>query len=96
MSGYEYKKLIEAVTRLDQVPVDSQAYSEWILAVGHLAFLRENAQANELVIHASGEYTCAHSVAVPNDGLSPPDRGNLMNWSLTPYTSFEDSPNGPQ
>lgn len=96
MSSYEHKKLIETITRLDRVPDDSQAYSEWIRAGAHLTFLRENARANELVVHTSGEYTLVHSVAVPNDRISPPDRGDLMNWSLTPYTSFEDSPNGPQ
>ena len=96
MSSYEHKKLIETITRLDRVPDDSQAYSEWIRAGAHLTFLRENARANELVVHTSGEYTFVHSVAVPNDRISPPDRGDLMNWSLTPYTSFEDSPNGPQ
>lgn len=87
MSSYDHKKLIETITRLDRVPADSQAYSEWMRAGAHLAFLRENARASELVVHASGEYTFIHSIAVPNDRLSPPDRGDLMSWSLNPYTS---------
>lgn len=87
MSSYEHKKLIETITRLDRVPDDSQAYSEWIRAGAHLTFLRENARANELVVHTSGEYTFVHSVAVPNDRISPPNKGELMNWSLNPYTS---------
>lgn len=87
LNNYEHKKLIETITKLDQVPADSQAYSEWIRAGAHLAFLRENARANELVVHASGEYTFVHSVVVPNDRLSPPDRDDLMGWSLNPYTS---------
>lgn len=96
MSSYDHKKLIETITKLDRIPADSQAYSEWIQAGAHLAFLRENARASELVVHASGEYTCVHSVVVPNDRLSLSDWGNPMSWSLTSYASFEDSLNGPQ
>jgi hypothetical protein len=57
LPNYEHKKLIQAITKLDEVPADSHAFSEWIRAEAHLAFLRENAQADELVIYASGEYT---------------------------------------
>lgn len=87
LSNYEHKKLIETITKLDHVPTDSKVYSEWIRAEAHLAFLRENARADELVVYASGEYTFVHSVVVPNERLSPPDRDNLLDWSLNPYTS---------
>jgi hypothetical protein len=88
LHNYEHKKLIEAITKLDEVPADSHAFSEWIHAEAHLAFLRENARADELVIYASGEHTFVHSVAVPNDRLSPIDRDDLMGWSLIPYMSI--------
>ncbi len=88
MHNYEHKKLIEVITKLDEVPADSHAFSEWIHAEAHLAFLRENARSDELVIYASGEYTFVHSIAVPNDRLSPIDRDDLMGWSLNPYTSI--------
>jgi len=83
--NYEHKKLIEAITKLDEVPADSHAYSDWIHAEEHLAFLRENAQADELVIYASGEYTFVHSVVVANNRFSPIDQDDLMGWSLNPY-----------
>jgi hypothetical protein len=57
LHNYEHKKLIEAITRLDEVPADSEPFSEWIEAEAHLDFLRKNARADELVIYASGEYT---------------------------------------
>lgn len=88
MHNYEHKKLIEAITKIDELPADSHAFSEWIHAEAHLAFLRENAGADELVIYASGEYTFVHSVAVPNARLAPIDREDLMGWSLNPYTSI--------
>ena len=87
LSNYEHKKLIETITKLDHVPTDSKVYSDWILAKAHLAFLRENARADELVVYASGEYTFVHSVVVQNERLSPPDRNDLLDWSLNPYTS---------
>lgn len=87
LSNYEHRKLIETITKLDQVPTDSKVYSEWIRAEAHLAFLRENERADELVVYASGEYTFVHSVVVRNERLSPPDRDDLLDWSLNPYTS---------
>ena len=88
MHNYEHKKLIEVITRLDEVPADSKPFSEWIEAEAHLDFLRGNARANELVIYASGEYTFIHSVAVPNDRLTPVDQQDLMQWNFNPYTSI--------
>ena len=88
MDNYEHKRLIQAITKLDEVPADSHAFSEWIHAEAHLAFLRENARADDLVIYASGEYTFVHSVVVPNSRLSPVDRDDLMGWNFNPYTSI--------
>ena len=88
MHSYEHKKLIEAITKLDEAPADSLAFSDWIHAEAHLAFLRENALAGELVIYASVEYSFVHSVVVPNTRLSPIDRDDLMGWSLDPHTSI--------
>jgi hypothetical protein len=88
LHNYEHKQLIQAITKLDEVPADSHAFSEWIHAEAHLAFLRENARADDLVIYASGEYTFVHSVVVPNGRLSPVDRDDLMGWNFNPYTSI--------
>lgn len=88
MHNYEHKKLIEVITKLDEVPADPKLFSEWIEAEAHLDFLRMNARANELTIFASGEYTFIHSVVVPNDRLTPVDQGDLMQWSFNPYTSI--------
>jgi len=86
MNNYEHKKLIEAITKLDEVPADPKLFSEWIEAEAHLDFLRMNARADELVIHASGEYSFIHTVAVLNDHLLPIDQQDLMQWSFNPDT----------
>lgn len=88
MHDYEHKKLIKAITKLEEVPADSKPFSEWIEAEAHLNFLRWNAHADELVIYASGEYTFIHSIAVPNDRLAPVDQQDLMQWSFNPFTSI--------
>ncbi len=85
MHNYEHKKLIQAITRLDEVPEEPNSFSKWIEAEAHLDFLRKNARADELVIHASGEYTFIHSVVVPNDLLASADRQDLMRWNFNPF-----------
>ncbi|MFT3891730.1 MAG: hypothetical protein QM730_08875 [Anaerolineales bacterium] len=86
MHNYEHKRLLDAIAKLDEVPADSHAFSDWIRAEAHLAFLQENAQANEFVIYASGKYNFIHSVVVSNDRLSPIDQDDLMRWSLNPFS----------
>lgn len=88
MQNYEHKKLIEALTKLGEVPADSQQFSDWIGAEAHLDFLRRNAHADEMAIYASGEYTFVHAVAVPNDCLAPVDQQDLLQWSFNPYTTI--------
>jgi hypothetical protein len=88
LHNYAHKQLIETIVKLDEVPEDPQAFSEWINAEAHLSFLRQNAQADELVIYTSGEYTFINTVVVPNDRLTPINRMDLMRWSLNPYKSI--------
>jgi hypothetical protein len=85
LHNYEHKKLIEAITTLDEVPADSRNFSEWLEAGAHLNFLRMNACADELVIYASGDYTFIHSVAVRNDRLTPVDQQDLVKWNFSSY-----------
>jgi len=88
LHNYDHKKLIETLTKLDKVPAEPHAFSNWVYAEAHLAFLRENAMADELVIYASSEYSFVHSVVVPNTRLSPIDQDDLMGWSSNPYDSI--------
>lgn len=88
MHNYQHKQLIEAIAKLDEVPKDSESFSDWIKADTHLSFLHQNARMDELVIYASGEYTFINTVVVPNDRLTPINREDLMRWSLNPYKSI--------
>jgi hypothetical protein len=38
LHNYEHKKLIEEITKLDEVPTSSEFFSERIQAAGHLEF----------------------------------------------------------
>jgi hypothetical protein len=88
LPSYEHKKLIERIARLGETPNDSAAYADWITAGGHLSLLRENADEDELIVYASGDYTFIHAVVVSNDKLSPVDRDDLLHWSCDPYASI--------
>jgi hypothetical protein len=68
--NYDHKKLIETITRLDELPSGQEEYAEWIKAEAHLEFLRQNSRSDELVVSASGEYTFVDSIVVPNDVLN--------------------------
>ncbi|MDQ3007122.1 MAG: hypothetical protein M3R47_17280 [Chloroflexota bacterium] len=88
MENYEHKKLIASIAKLDEMPDNQEAFSNWINAGKHLAFLRENALSNELAVYVSGEHSFIHSVAVSNDRLAPLDQEDLMKWNFNPYNSI--------
>jgi hypothetical protein len=85
LPSFAHKKLIERIARLDEPSCDTAVYAEWIKAGGHLSLLRENANEDELIVYASGDYTFIHAVVVSNDKLSPVDKNDLLHWSCNPY-----------
>ena len=87
MPSYDHNKMIERIGRLNAVPEDAQEYASWIQAGGHLRFMRETANEEELLIYALGEYGFIHAVVVSEASLSPLDQADLLNWSGTPYCS---------
>src|SRR5689334_14426656 len=50
--------------------------------------VRDNAAADEFIVHASGDYTLIHSIVVSNDKLFPIDEDDLLSWGCNPYTSI--------
>lgn len=88
MPSYEHKKLIERITKLDELPSDPKAYAEWIKADAHLSFIRENARSDEIVVCANGEYTFVDSVVVTNDVLSRLTPVDLERWSFCSDSSI--------
>lgn len=83
MSNYQHKKLIEVITKLDALPPEQEKYTEWIKAEAHLAFLRENARSDDLVVYANGEYTFVDSIVVPNDVLARMTPEDLEQWHFS-------------
>lgn len=88
MQNYDRKKLIETILALDEPPSSPADFAVWLQAESHLTFLRENADADELVILASGRNSFIHSVVVPNERLLPIDRDDLMGWNFNAYQSI--------
>lgn len=86
MPSYRHKKLIERIAQLDHEPDDAADYSKWIGADQHLAFLREDAKANELVVYGCAQHTFVHGVVVNEGDLYPLNKSDLLQWKGDPYT----------
>jgi hypothetical protein len=87
MPSFVHKKLIDRITRIDQLPTECAEYATWIKAGEHLALLRDNADDDELIVYASGPYTFVHAAVVCIDKLSPIDETDLLRWSCNPFKS---------
>ena len=87
MPSYEHNKLIERISKLDELPVGSAAYATWIKAGGHLSLLSDNAKSDELIIYASGDCSYIHSVVVSEQCLAVLDQDDLLGWSGNPFSA---------
>lgn len=87
MPSRAHKKLFERIVNLGRVPSDDTEYATWIKANAHLAFLRENAMEDELVIYGVDGCTFIHTVVANQDSLSPVDQDDLLEWGGNPYSS---------
>ena len=83
MHNYTHKKLIDIIKKLDVLPPDQEKFAEWIRAEAHLAFLRENARSDELVVYANAEYTFVDSIVVPNGVLARMTPADLEQWHFS-------------
>jgi hypothetical protein len=82
---HEHKQLVETITKLDEVPIDSDNFSKWITAESHLEFLQQNALADEIAICALGAYSFVNTVAVRNYKLKQVDSNDLLGWNFNAY-----------
>lgn len=55
--NYDHKKIIETIAKLDEPPSKPEDVALWLRGDAHISFLQENANADELVVFASGEHT---------------------------------------
>ena len=91
MPSYEHKQLFEHVKRLKELPENDAEYANWIKAEGHLAFLRDNAKQEELIIYASSACPLSSfisAVVVSEDRISPLDQDDLLRWCTNPNNSL--------
>lgn len=88
MQNFEHKKLVEAIEHLGKVPTEPAEYSKWIEAGRHLSFLRSNANTEEIVAFASGQYTFVRSLIVAESKLAPVDQSDLLAWIFSGGSSI--------
>jgi hypothetical protein len=86
--NFEHKKIVERIARLDEPPSKPEDFSLWLRGDAHIAFLEQNARADEIVVFASGEHTFINAVAVADERLSPIDRRDLMGWNFNAHQSI--------
>ena len=86
MPSYKHAQLVKHIARLDILPDHASDYATWIKAGGHLRLLEDNANDDELIIYASGDYTFIHAVVVSEDRLSPLDQDDLLKWNGAPFS----------
>ncbi len=68
---------IAALKAISQMPATGEA--EWLVAAeDSVAFLKESAQSEEVVIYASGPATLIHGVLAPLQQVTPADQEELM------------------
>ena len=87
MHNYTHKKIAEFINTLDVMPSDQSQYDEWITAAGHLRFLNNNANSDEVVIFANGEYTYVDTILVPRKWLVRADRSKISSLTFDSYSS---------
>ena len=87
MPSFNHKQLLKQLNDLDTLPKSDEEVAKWVTAESHLNFLIENSKSQEIVVFASPEYSFIHSMAVPEDLLDPLDKDDLLQWSLSPYTT---------
>lgn len=75
MPSYQHKQLLKRILSLSAVPKDADAKRQWLTAAPHLAFLLDNAHAEEILIHTQGSPFVVNSLFAPADhpDLSTPE-----------------------
>ena len=83
--------IIEALLSLATAPANSEAFGAWIEQQDTVAFLRANAQDDELVVYASLPHVYIHAVSIPASRVEPPDVDDLLSWNFGAYDSWSTS-----
>src|SRR5438067_1946212 len=74
--------------KIAAMPIDAEAFSEWLSFRDAFAFLERNAVDDEIVVFASLPHCYIHSVLVPQSDIESADTDALVNWDLNPSSSW--------
>ena len=85
--NYEHDQILKRLGELDTLPDDDETFSSWMRAAEHIAFLKQNAASDEILVYGASDFIFAHAIAVPLDRLDPIDETDLHQWNMNPYSS---------
>ena len=87
MASFRHKALFDRVMSLNEPPTDGNAYARWITGEDHLQLLREDAESDELLVHAGSQHVFVHAVAVPEEELQAVTSTALLGWNGGPESA---------
>ena len=87
MASFRHKALFDRIMSLNEPPTDGDAYARWITGEDHLQLLREDAESDELLVHAGSQHVFVHVVAVPEEELQAATSTALLGWNGGPESA---------
>ena len=70
--------IIKRIAALSEVPVEERAFTAWLDPQDALAFLKQNANDDELMMYVSLQHAFIHTVGVPASRVDLPDVDDLL------------------
>ena len=88
MPSYEHQQIVRTLKQLVERPQTANEHADWIRAKPQVQLLKQNAQADEIILFASAPPTFIHAVIASAADVTPPNQDDLLEWSSGgPYTS---------
>ena len=88
MPSYEHQQMVRTLKQLVERPQTANEHADWIRAKPQVQLLKQNAQADEIILFASAPPTFIHAVIASEADVTPPNQDDLLEWSSGgPYTS---------
>ena len=80
--------IVDKLKAISTPPDDKDSFDRWIQGEDAFQFLHQNAESQDLVVHAISDHTYVHSVLVPRARLDEPRVDDLLNWQMNACDSW--------
>ena len=88
MPSYEHQQIVRTLKQLVERPQTANEHADWIRAKPQVQLLKQNAQADEIILFANAPPAFIHTVIASEADVTPPNQDDLLEWSSGgPYTS---------